>query len=126
MGDTIRSFRDLRVWQAAQHLCVDIYKATSNFPTNEQFGLTSQVRRAAVSIPSNIAEGFGRRGAKEKSQFYHHSLGSLFEIDTQLELASRLGFVQQESYDSLRVQIEHCKAMLIKLVKVNKEFSVNR
>lgn len=121
MGDTIKSFRDLRVWQTAQNLCVDIYKETTEFPKQEQFGLTSQMRRAAVSVPSNIAEGFGRRSAKEKEQFYHHSLGSLFELDTQLELALDLQFTKREVYEVLRKQIGYCQAMLIKLLKVNGE-----
>jgi four helix bundle protein len=126
MGDTIKSFRDLRVWQSAQDLCVNIYKETVEFPKHEQFGLTAQMRRAAVSVPSNIAEGFGRRSAKEKEQFYHHSLDSLFELDTQLELALNLAFVERPSYEVLRSQIEYCKAMLIKLLKVNGSVSLNR
>ncbi len=119
MGGTIKTFRDLRVWQIAQELCVDIYKITADFPKQEQFGLTSQIRRAAVSVPSNIAEGFGRRTIKEKEQFYHHSLGSLFELDTQVELAMKVGIAQIENYEEICKQIEYCKAMLIKLLQVN-------
>ena len=119
MSGSIRSFRDLRVWQSAQDLCVNIYKITADLPSSEQFGLASQMNRSAVSVPSNIAEGFGRRGSKEKDQFYHHSLGSLFELDTQLELAFRLRFVQQHTYETTRSQIEATKAMLIKVAQVN-------
>jgi four helix bundle protein len=126
MATTIKTFRDLRVWEAAQDLCENIYKLTVQFPKIEQFGLTSQMRRAAVSVPSNIAEGFGRRSVKEKQQFYHHSLGSLFELDTQLELACRLEYVAQPSFDRLRGHIEYCQAMLIKLLKVNAAQPVNR
>ena len=126
MGDTVRTFRDLRVWRIAQDLCVNIYRVTVEFPKHEQFGLTSQVRRAAVSVPSNIAEGFGRRSAKEKEQFYHHSLGSLFELDTQLEIAFKLDFLKPLEHESLCKEIEYCKAMLIRLLKVNGEAFVNR
>lgn len=125
MGTTIKSFRDLRVWQSAQELCLNIYKVSADFPKQEQFGLTSQIRRAAVSVPSNIAEGFGRRSPKEKEQFYRHSLGSLFELDTQLELASKLGYAKEELNESICLQIQHCKAMLIKLLKVNADNFVN-
>lgn len=118
---TIKTFQDLRVWQVAQDLCVNIYKITADFPKQEQFGLTSQMRRAAVSISSNIAEGFGRRGAKEKEQFYHHSLGSLFELDTQLTLSYRLKMTQSDTYKAIGKQVEYCKAMLLNLIKVNGE-----
>ncbi len=126
MTNTIKSFRDLRVWQSAENLCVDIYGQTAQFPKQEIFGLTSQMRRAAVSVPSNIAEGFGRRTPREKEQFYHHSLGSLLELDTQIELALRLKFVDPSAYEALRSQLEYCKAMLIKLLKVNSTVVVNR
>lgn len=118
----IKTFRDLRVWQVSQDLCVKIYKATAEFPNHEQFGLISQIRRAVISIPSNIAEGFGRRSAKEKDQFYHHSLGSLFEIDTQLELAFKLQYINESTFKNLIEQIEQCKAMLIKLITINKTY----
>ncbi len=73
-----RSFRDLRVWQSAEDLTVAVYDAVKALPAYEQFGLSSQLRRSMISVPSNIAEGFGRRSAKEKDQFYHHALGSLY------------------------------------------------
>lgn len=122
MKATARTFRDLRVWQLAHELCMNIYKISARFPNDERFGLTSQMRRAAVSVPSNIAEGFGRRSAKEKEQFYRHSLGSLFELDTQLELAIKLGFAQKERHESIALQLQHCQAMLIKLLEVNSRF----
>lgn len=126
MATTIRSFRDMRVWQSAQVLCVNIYKVTNSFPKQEMFGLASQMQRAAVSVPSNIAEGFGRRGAKEKEQFYHHALGSLFELDTQTEIALRLRYAGKEQYQIVRKQIDQTQAMLIKLLKVNNDKTINR
>jgi four helix bundle protein len=86
------SYRDLKVWQKAMDLAVDIYAATANFPAEERFGIVQQMRRAAVSIPSNIAEGYGRRTARQRYNFLENSLGSTFELETQTELSSRLGF----------------------------------
>jgi len=83
MGD----FRDLRVWQDSIKLCKSIYQTTSSFPKNEEFGLTSQMRRAAVSIASNIAEGSGRQHKKEFIHFIYLARGSLYELITQIELA---------------------------------------
>jgi len=80
----IRSYRDLIIWQEAKNLTIVIYKITDKFPRSELYGLTSQIRRAAVSIPSNIAEGFGRKSKKEKIKFLHISFGSGAELETQL------------------------------------------
>lgn len=123
MNSPIRSYKDLRTWQNAQELCVLVYKATETFPVNEQFGLTSQLRRSAVSIPSNIAEGFGRQTAREKQQFYHHALGSLFELETQVDIASRLRYL---NVAELEGKIEQVKSMLLALLKANKNNFVNR
>ena len=82
------SFRDLRVWQEAMKLTVEIYRASGSFPKQEQFGLTQQIRRASVSVPSNIAEGKGRRTDKDFAHFLYHARGSLLEVQTQVLLAS--------------------------------------
>ena len=85
------SYRDLKVWQEAMVLAEKIYAATAVFPASERFGLTQQMRRAVVSIPSNIAEGYGRRTARQRYNFLENALGSVFELETQTELsASRL------------------------------------
>lgn len=86
----VKSYRDLLVWQRAMLLVEETYRLTNNFPSNEEFGLKSQMRRAAVSVPSNIAEGQSRNYAKEFLQFLHIAMGSLSELETQLELAVRL------------------------------------
>jgi four helix bundle protein len=96
MGGT---YSDLEVWQAAMDLVEDVYRATKSFPKEELYTLTSQLRRAAISIPSNIAEGKGRSSDRDLLQFLHYSRGSLFEIETQIALASRLSYV-----DALQVQ----------------------
>ena len=87
----VRSFRDLRVWQKSMDLTVTIYRLTGTFPREEVFGLSSQLRRSAVSIPSNIAEGQGRLNTREFRQFLGVARGSTCELQTQLEIARRLG-----------------------------------
>jgi four helix bundle protein len=90
-----KSYRELIVWQKAMELALSIYKLTSDFPHQEQYGLISQIRRSAVSVPSNIAEGCGRLKTGEYAHFLGIARGSLFELQTQLELARRLGFGDQ-------------------------------
>jgi four helix bundle protein len=89
------SFRDLRVWQEAMKLASEIYKSTSNFPKHEIYGLSQQMRRAAVLIPSNIAEGKGHHSDKEFSHFLFHARGSLLELQTQLMIAEDLQYLSK-------------------------------
>ncbi|KRE96562.1 four helix bundle protein [Frateuria sp. Soil773] len=89
-----RPHEDLHVWQDAMHLVEAIYQFSSNFPDTERFGLTSQIRRAAISIPSNIAEGAGRRSRLEYQRFLSIARGSLSELDTQYQVAIRLGLAR--------------------------------
>jgi four helix bundle protein len=91
-GSGVRSFRDLKVWQKSIQLTVAIYRVTQSFPREELYGLTSQIRRSAVSIPSNIAEGQGRLNTAEFRQFLGIARGSNCELQTQLEIARALGF----------------------------------
>ena len=95
----VQSFRDLQVWQRAIQLSVAIYRLTKDFPREEVYGLTSQIRRAAVSVPSNIAEGHGRLGTGEHRQFLGISRGSNFELQTQLEVPRALGFGDSKLID---------------------------
>ena len=87
------TYEDLKVWRLAMDLVLEVYCATSSFPKHEIYGLTSQMRRAAVSIPSNIAEGKGRFSRKELLQFLYHARGSLLELQTQITIARKLGFL---------------------------------
>lgn len=87
--------KDLDVWKKAMDLVKEIYLVSKEFPSSEQYGLTNQIRRAAVSIPSNIAEGAGRKGDKELLQFLSFALGSLAELETQLLIAVRLGYLDE-------------------------------
>lgn len=86
--------KDLKAWQLAMDFVVMVYAITRSFPRDELYGLVSQLRRAAVSIPSNIAEGYGRHSAKELHRFLNNALGSLLEVETQIELSERLGYVK--------------------------------
>lgn len=90
---TIKDFTDLKVWQEAHKLSVDIYKLTEKFPKTEQYSLTSQLRRAASSVSANIAEGFGRHSAKDQEHFYVMSSGSLYELRDHLYLAKDVGYI---------------------------------
>ncbi len=94
MGD---SYKDLLVWQRAVQLTVAVYKLTAGFPASERFGLTNQLRRAAVSVASNIAEGYGRSTSGEYIQFLGHARGSNFEVQTQLVISEALGFGSESS-----------------------------
>ena len=89
----IKSYRELEIWQLSMDLAEDIYNVLKAFPREELYGLSDQLRRAAVSIPSNIAEGFGRDSNNDFAHFISIAKGSLFEVSTQLELASRLGYL---------------------------------
>ena len=98
--DKIKSYRDLQVWQKAVELSVAVYRITDNFPKSEAYGLTSQMRRAAVSIASNIAEGH-RRSNTEFARFLMMALGSLAELETQLEIARRVNYLAEDTLNEL-------------------------
>jgi four helix bundle protein len=95
------SFRDLRVWQKAMKLTADIYRSTENFPRHELYGLSQQVRRAAVSVASNIAEGKGHRSDREFVHFLYHARGSLLEVQTQLLIAEELQYLSNDEAQRL-------------------------
>jgi four helix bundle protein len=95
-----QSFKDLVVWQRAVELTVDVYKLTSKFPESERFGLTNQMRRASVSVASNIAEGYGRSTKGEYVQFLGHARGSCSELETQIVIAKKLGFGAPQNLQS--------------------------
>lgn len=117
----MKTYRDLIVWQKAYSFTVELYKVTHAFPKEELFGLTSQMRRAAVSITSNIAEGFGRASTKEKDQFYAIAHGSLYEVESQLFIARGVGYLLDAQHEELLRQIEEVSRLLQGLRKANKE-----
>lgn len=110
------SYRDLRVWQKSMDLAEHIYRATEEFPKAEIYGLTSQLRRAAISVPSNIAEGQGRTSRGEFRQFLGNARGSLLELETQLNLANRLAYLDDESLSMLCQECTSVSAMLNGLI----------
>ena len=114
---TIKSHRDLIVWQKAMDLVVSVYRATEVFPKTETYGLRSQIRRAVTSIPANIAEGQGRRFTKEFLYFLANARGSLWELDTHLEAATRLGFLEMDSHTELRTQMDEVGRILGGLIR---------
>jgi len=113
----IRNFRDLEIWKLGRKIVVDIYKLTVNFPKHEMYGLISQMRRAAVSIPSNISEGFNRLHNAEYRQFLYIALGSCAELETQLEVAADLGYLESIQKDELLECLHYETAMLRNLIK---------
>ncbi|MFA9389210.1 MAG: four helix bundle protein [Prolixibacteraceae bacterium] len=116
----MKTFRDILVWQKAMNFVTQLYKISNAFPKEEQYGLTSQIRRCAVSVPSNIAEGFGRRSSNDFKRFLRIAMGSLFELQTQFEIAKNLNFINQnefeEGYSDLR-EIEIMLSSFIKSIK---------
>jgi four helix bundle protein len=111
------SFRNLVVWQASMTLVEEIYRTTATFPAHERFGLTAQLRRAGVSVPSNIGEGKRR---KKQRVFLHHldiALGSQGEIEVQLEIAKRVGFLLDADYQRMQLQVEEVGRMLNGLIR---------
>jgi len=113
-------FENLHIWQKGIDLVEDIYTITSNFPNSELYTLTSQLRRSAISIPSNIAEGKGRGGIKEFVNFLHISLGSLYELKTQLFIAKRLTYINSKCYDDLESKILELDKMINSLIRNRK------
>jgi four helix bundle protein len=111
------TYRDLEVWQAAMRLVLDVYRDTASFPKQEMFGLTSQLRRAAVSVASNIAEGKGRFSDRELSQFLSVSRGSVFEIETQVTIAEELGFLAKPQSKELQNRCAELGRLLNGLIK---------
>ena|SRR3989344_7506390 len=97
----IRSFKDLEAWKYGHALVLSIYRVTNRYPKNEQFGITNQMRRAAVSITSNIAEGFSRQSSKEKCQFYSIALGSLTELQNQLLISKDIGYLAEADFQKI-------------------------
>jgi|SRR5690349_14945833 len=114
---TFKSYRDLEVWQRAMRLVKRIYEVTRKFPTDERFGLTNQLRRAAVSVPSNLAEGHARFGAGEFSRFLSITMGSVAELETQILLSLNLGYIKEPVTHELLAERDVVGKMLRGLAK---------
>ncbi len=113
----VRDFRDLKVWEKAHNLTLAVYRATKPFPSEERFGLTSQMRRSGASIPANIAEGCGRRGDAELARFMQISMGSASELEYHVLLARDLGFLNESDYEDLTEAVIEVKKMLSSFIR---------
>ena len=116
-GKDQKPHRNLVAWQKGMDLVIEVYKLTQDFPAGELYGLSSQLRRAALSVPSNIAEGAADRTHAQFSHFLSNALGSLNEIDTQLELSFRLGFISETVYRQIGRLLDECLAVTCGLRK---------
>ena len=108
----MHNFKELHIWQDSMDIVEDIYKGTVNFPKNEQFGLVSQINRCSVSIPSNIAEGSGRDSNKDFRRFLSISLSSAFELETQLIIANRIGFLKKDDFERIIEKLNKVQKMI--------------
>jgi four helix bundle protein len=113
----MKSFRDLQIWQRGLDLSILAYGCTVDFPKEEQFGLTSQLRRASTSVPLNITEGWGRGSNKSFANFLKIARGSLFEVETILEICFRLNYITNETIQTLRTEIEQIGKMINSFIK---------
>lgn len=114
---TIKSFKELDIWKKGIEIVKEIYQITANFPANELYGLTSQIRRSAISVPSNAAEGFRRRHTKEFKQFLNIALGSLAELETQIIIAKELNYLDDKKESCILEFIDHTNRMIVNLLK---------
>ena len=113
----IKSYRDLIVWQKAMELVTDVYKLSGNFPKEEQYGLTLQIRRSAVSVPSNIAEGYGRKSTNDYIRFLQIACGSLYELQTQLEIGVNLTYIARNNSEGIFALLNEIERMLNSMIK---------
>ena len=118
---SIKSYRDLVVWQSAMDLVVDVYRFSRTLPSNERFGLTSQMQRASVSIPANIAEGHSRRSRREYLQFVSIASASAAELETHLAICNRLGYDKDDSLEALRANTHRVGRLLVALEQALKK-----
>jgi four helix bundle protein len=119
----IKSFTDLQVWQSSRRLALIIYKETKMFPESEKFGLVSQIRRAVISVSSNIAEGYGRSSSKDREHFYVMASGSLFELKSQIIISNDLGFLDTDIMDRILAEADITHKQINSLLRVHRSRS---
>lgn len=122
----IKSYKELIVWQKSILLVKEIFILTDKFPKSELYGIISQMRRSAVAIPSNIAEGYGRKSLKEYSQFYSIAYGSGLELETQILIAKELGLAKKEDFDKVELLLEEVLKMLNSMTSKMKKLNASR
>jgi len=116
-SEMLKNYKELKVWQRSYNLCLEIYRITKGFPKEEKYGLTSQIRRAAVSVPSNIAEGYGRKTTQEYIRFLYVAYGSNCELETQLLLSGDLSYIDSAKLEMLLEGVGEVERMLKALIK---------
>ena len=124
--NTIKNFTDLKVWKEGHKLVLMVYSISKSFPKEETYALSDQVKRAVVSVTSNVAEGFGRRGYKEKIQFYYMAQGSLIELKNQLIIARDLKYISFGEFDSVTEQADITHQLLQGLITKSKSFLAHK
>jgi four helix bundle protein len=120
-SEMLKNYKDLNVWQKSYELCLKIYQITTKLPNEERYGLTSQIRRSVVSIPSNIAEGYGRKTTLDYIRMLYISYGSVCELETQILLAGDLGFIDKGELDTAKKDIAEIERMLKSLIISRKQ-----
>jgi len=126
MNTSVKTFFDLNAWQEGRKLTKTVYEKTGHFPSDERFGLTSQMRRSSVSIIANIAEGFGRISIKEKLNFYNQAHGSLTELQSHTFIASDLEYLSKEDAGELFLKMQNSQALLHGLMRSTRKRLVNK
>jgi four helix bundle protein len=121
----LKNYKGLKVWQKSYQLCLKIYKVTSKFPGEEKFGLVSQIRRAVVSIPSNIAEGYGRKTTPDYIRSLFIAYGSICELETQILLAGDLGYIDPSVLEEIKKDIQEVERMLKAMIRALEEKHLN-
>jgi four helix bundle protein len=116
--------KNLKVWKLSMDFITEVYRLTANFPSNEIYGITSQMRRAAISITSNIAEGYGRSSNQEVIHFLYVSLGSSNELDSQIQIANNLGYISNMEYEMLDAMNDEINKMLRSLIFHRKQQTI--
>ena len=115
------TFKDLLIWQKSMILVTEIYQLTNLFPKEEIYGLTSQIRRCSVSVPSNIAEGYGRNGNKDYLKFLNIAISSLFEMQTQLEISFNLKYINENQFNKTHEESREIERMISSFIRKIKE-----
>ena len=113
----LKNYKELKVWRKSYELCLEVYRTTAQFPKEERYGLTSQIRRSAVSVPSNIAEGYGRKTTMDYMRMLYISYGSICELETQISLAGDLDFIPKGELEPIKKAISENERMLKALIK---------
>ena len=114
---SIKTYRDLLVWQKSMDLVTEIYRLSKSFPQDELYGLSAQIRRSAVSVPTNIAEGYGRQSKQDYLRFLKMASGSLYELQTQIEISQKLSYISKDDYEVIFNRAKEIERMLSSMIR---------